>query len=318
MTPLDQYPPDRFTLTATSLEEQVVQVQSSGTWKWPTVVAKGEGQGRLVRVELRPSGACRPETLGGVLAAGTASVRVRLAEPEQRSRQTGSGSEPDAGPPERSASTNRDQNRPGTRLGTDGEVSDFSEYPSMAEDQLASPRGRTEEDQLVSPGGRTEEDQLASLPGRTSLGVAVFALLGVFCLAVLGFLVNGVSYAYKYHSKQSSLENPGMVSHDWVWLGQEEGLHLPGLLEEAQLRAATRANNGSSGRNDALNSPTTQRKRVKFTTFSNARSSSGCPGLGPLALVHTTDVKWVGPDMELGDPKDPRRYLDKLHKELNQ
>lgn len=242
----------------------MVQVQRSTTWKWPTVVAKGEGQGALVRVELRPSEACWSQTPGGVLVAGTASVRVRLGEPEQRSRRTGS--------PERSAPTSRDQNLPVGRS-----------LPS-------------------------EEDSLAPPAGLSSLEVGAYALMGALCSALLGFLLSCASAAYKNHSEQEPSENPGMVSHDWVWLGQEEGLHLPGFLEEGGLPTGpgTRARNGSTGRSEVLNSPTSKRKRVKFTTFSSTRSGSACPRLGPLAPVQ-----------DLGEPKDPRRDPEKLHKELN-
>lgn len=161
----------------------------------------------------------------------------------------------------------------------------------------------------------------------------MYALLGVFCLAILVFLINCISYAYKYRSKQLSLEAPEAMphAHDWVWLGQEEGLclqqqqdELGGILEEgSQLLngGVQRGNNGVGGcsssgrdhRNESLNSPTTKRKRVKFTTFSNIKSSNGCPVLSPLALVQTSEIKWVCPDIELGDSKDLRNYMEKLN-----
>lgn len=270
-----------------------MRVQRSASWKWPTVVAQAQGQGCLVRVELRPPEACGPATPGGgVLAVGTASVQVRLTEPEQRSR---AGSEPDAGPPEHPA-TSREQNLlDRTRLSADADPGEYSDYPALAE--------------------VPQEASLASPRVLTRLEVWMLVLLGLVCSAVLGLLLHGASYAYKYHSKQ---ENPGMRSHDWVWLGQEEGLRLPGHLEEGPLGtgAVAHANNGSAGRNEALNSPTTKRKRVKFTTFSSTRSTTTYPGPGPVAPVQTCDIKWVCPDMELGDLKDPRRNLEKLHKEL--
>lgn len=317
-TPLDNYDPAHFTLTATSLEERVVEVQHSAVWKWPTIIAKGEGHGLLVRVEMSLSDTCRPEKLHGVLAVGMANIQVRLSEPEERFRQTGdwrkhpdppyfsgSVSEPDAGSLKHVATTVRGQiprSLPnGKRLSADGEAREFSKYPNVAEVPHST------------------EDLLASGGGLTDLEIGMYALLGVFCLAILVFLINCVSHAYKYRSKQLCLENPEMMphAHDWVWLGQEGRLclqqqqdDLPGTLEEGcQLLngAVTHANNGSSGRNESLNSPTTKRKRVKFTTFSNVKSSTGCPGLSPLALVQTSEVKRVCQDMELGDSKEPRQ-----------
>ncbi|KAK5851867.1 hypothetical protein PBY51_023384 [Eleginops maclovinus] len=161
----------------------------------------------------------------------------------------------------------------------------------------------------------------------------MYALLGVFCLAILVFLINCISYAYKYRSKQLTLETPETMphAHDWVWLGQDEGLclqqqqdELGATLEEgSQLLngGIQRGNTGVGGcslsgrdhRNESLNSPTTKRKRVKFTTFSNVKSSNGCPVLSPLALMQTSEIKWVCPDIELGDSKDLRDYMDKLN-----
>lgn len=298
----------------------MVQVRRRAWWKWPTIIAKGEGRGLLVRVEMSPSEACRPEKLRGVLAVGMAKIQVRLSELEQQSRQTGdwrkhpdppyfSGavSEPDTRSFKRLATTIKEQipvSPNGKPLSADREAGDFSKYPNMGE----IPRSRS-----------IEEDMLASQGGLTDLEIGMYALLGVFCLAILVFLINCVSYAYKHRSKQLSLENPGMMSHahDWVWLGQEGQLYLQqqqdelsGTLEEGcQLLngAVTRANNGSSGKIESLNSPTTKRKRVNFTTFSNTKSSNGCPGLSSSALVQTSDIKWCCSDMELGDSKHPRK-----------
>uniref|UniRef100_A0A3Q4BZ12 Uncharacterized protein n=1 Tax=Mola mola TaxID=94237 RepID=A0A3Q4BZ12_MOLML len=300
MTPLDNYNPAHFTLTATSLEEQVVVVKHSAAWKWPTVVARGEGQGLLVRVEMSLADVCQKEKRRTVLATGMANIQVRLGPSEERHR----GQVP--------ISPN------GGRLSADSGArvtGQFSEYPDKAE----LPRSRS-----------TDEDVLPSRRGLTDLEIGMYALLGVFCLAILVFLINCISYAYKYRSKQLSLEAPEAMphAHDWVWLGQEEGLCLQQqqqqeeLLEEgsqllnggiAQENNVAGGSSGRDNRNESLNSPTTKRKRVKFTTFSNIRSSNGCPVLSPLALVQTSDIKWVCPDIELGDSKDFRNYMEKLN-----
>uniref|UniRef100_A0A3B4TVC8 Transmembrane protein 132C n=1 Tax=Seriola dumerili TaxID=41447 RepID=A0A3B4TVC8_SERDU len=338
MTPLDNYNPAHFTLAATSLDEQVVAVQRSPTWKWPIIVAKGEGQGLLVRVEMSPSEVCQKGKRRTVLATGMANVQVRFSQPEEQYRQPGdrrtrpdppyyggSISDMETGLINRGATTIRGHVpvRPnGGRLSADSGTripGEFSEYPDQAE----LPRSRS-----------TDEDLLPSRRGLTDLEIGMYALLGVFCLAILVFLINCISYAYKYRSKHLSLEAPEAMphAHDWVWLGQEEGLclqqqqqdELSGTLEEgSQLLngGVQRGNTGVGGcsssgrdhRNESLNSPTTKRKRVKFTTFSNVKSSNGCPVLSPLALVQTSEIKWVCPDIELGDSKDLRNYMEKLN-----
>ncbi|XP_071322549.1 transmembrane protein 132C isoform X1 [Trachinotus anak] len=338
MTPLDNYNPAHFTLAATSLDEKVVAVQHSAAWKWPIIVAKGEGQGLLVRVEMSPSEMCQKGKRRTVLATGMANIQVRFSQPEEQYRQPGdrrtrpdppyyggSISDMETGLINRGATTIRGHVplRPnGGRLSADSGTrvpSEFSEYPDQAE----LPRSRS-----------TDEDLLPSRRGLTDLEIGMYALLGVFCLAILVFLINCISYAYKYRSKHLSLEAPEAMphAHDWVWLGQDEGLclqqqqqdELSGTLEEgSQLLngGVQRGNAGMGGcsssgrdhRNESLNSPTTKRKRVKFTTFSNVKSSNGCPVLSPLALVQTSEIKWVCPDIELGDSKDLRNYMEKLN-----
>ncbi|XP_049909523.1 transmembrane protein 132C [Epinephelus moara] len=338
MTALDNYNPAHFTLTATSLDEQVVAVQRSAAWKWPIIVAKGEGQGLLVRVEMSQSEVCQKGKRRTILATGMANIQTRFGQPEEQYRQPGdrrtrpdppyyggSIADMETGLINRGATTIRGHVpvRPnGGRLSADSGArvpNEFSEYPDQAE----LPRSRS-----------TDDDLLPSRRGLTDLEIGMYALLGVFCLAILVFLINCISYAYKYRSKQLSLEAPEAMphAHDWVWLGQDEGLclqqqqqdELSGTLEEgSQLLngGIQRGNTGvgscsSSGRdhrNESLNSPTTKRKRVKFTTFSNVKSSNGCPVLSPLALVQTSEIKWVCPDIELGDSKDLRNYMEKLN-----
>ncbi|KAM4634112.1 transmembrane protein 132C [Polymixia lowei] len=336
MTPLDNYDSAHFILSATSLDEHVVAVQRNKAWKWPVIVAKGEGQGLLVRVEMSPSDACQKGKRRTVLAAGVGNIRVRFGQPDEpygrpgdrRTRPDppyygGSISDMEAGVMNRGAPTVKGHvpvRSNGGRFSSDGGLGapgEFSEYPDQAE----PPRGRS-----------TEEDLLSSRRGLTDLEIGMYALLGVFCLAILVFLINCISYAYKYRSKQLSLEAPEAMphAHDWVWLGQEEGVclqqqqeELGSTLEEgSQLLngGAQRCNSsvqGHSGgrdhRNESLNSPTTKRKRVKFTTFTNVKSSNGCPVLSPLALMQTSEIKWVCPDIELGDSQDLRNYMERLN-----
>ncbi|XP_033979256.1 transmembrane protein 132C [Trematomus bernacchii] len=337
MTALDNYNPSHFILTATSLDERVVAVQRSAAWKWPIIVAKGEGQGLLVRVEMSPSELCQKGKRRTILASGMANIQTRFGQPEGQYRQPGdrrtrpdppyyggSISDMETGLVNRGATTIKGHVpvRPnGGRLSADSGArvpNEFSEFPDQAE----LPRSRS-----------TVDDLLPSRRGLTDLEIGMYALLGVFCLAILVFLINCISYAYKYRSKQLTLETTETMphAHDWVWLGQDEGLclqqqqdELGATLEEgSQLLngGIQRGNTGVGGcslsgrdhRNESLNSPTTKRKRVKFTTFSNVKSSNGCPVLSPLALMQTSEIKWVCPDIELGDSKELRNYMDKLN-----
>ncbi|KAL7844053.1 hypothetical protein SRHO_G00225920 [Serrasalmus rhombeus] len=348
MTPLDLYDPAHFVLTATSLDERVVSVQRNSWWKWPVVVVRGEGQGLLVRVEMYASESCQTKTKRrAVLAAGNASIRVKFARSEEEENRAGdrrhrpnapyyggSISDMEAGVVNRGATTIKTAapGRPGGDRHAAREVpADFSDFPAQAD----LPHGRS-----------TEEDLLQARRGLTDLEIGMYALLGVFCLAILVFLINCVSYALKYRNKQLPLEGQETMAHhahDWVWLGHEgelleghAGLCLQqeepggtmdsglGLEEGSQLlnglsaqksmhRSASES--GCSGRehkSDPLNSPTTKRKRVKFTTFSHSKPSNGCPSISPL-VIGQNDIKWVCPDIELGDSKELRNYMERLN-----
>ncbi|XP_061148532.1 transmembrane protein 132C isoform X1 [Syngnathus typhle] len=329
MTPLENYNPAHFTLTATSLDERVVVAQRNAAWRWPVIVAKGEGQGLLVRVEMSMSDTCQNGKKRASIATGTANVQVRFGGPEELYKRSGerptrpdthyyggSISDMETGLVNRGATTIRGHvpvRANGGRLSADtgGKIqSDFSDYP----------------DQVEHPRSRSTDDDLPTRRAMTDLEIGMYALLGVFCLAILVFLINCISYTYKYRSKHLSLEAPETMphSHDWVWLGQEEGLCLQrqqldeqgGTPEEgSQLLngGAQHPGGGRDPRSESLNSPTTKRKRVKFTTFSNIKSSNGCPVLSPLALMQTSEIKWVCPDIELGDSKDLRNYMEKLN-----
>lgn len=232
----------------------MVEVRRGAARTWPTVVAKGDGE-VVLRVEVGPPAACGPETAGGVLAAGSARVRVRLSEPEPRTAGQPSPPyvsrppEPDGGWSQRSSAAS--ERIPPAPKG---------DLPNV----VNAPRSHSGEDDAPAPGR-----------GLSEMEVGGFVLLGVFCLAVLVFLVNGGSYVYRRRRRRTTTETPAVMSHahDWVWLGQEEGLRPRPQEDGGQLLP------GPRGRVDSLNSPTTKRSRVKFTTFSSTAARPG-PGGG--------------------------------------
>ncbi|XP_076127404.1 transmembrane protein 132C [Alosa pseudoharengus] len=410
--PLDLYDPGSFQLSAMSLDETVVQVQTQAPSRhWPVIVAQGEGQGLLLRVELSVPETCQryKPRRAGTLASGTCQVRVRFGPPEppevaeDAGRGGGGGGGGGRGPPMNrppqrrpppvssasvhygssvsdagdavmrrlgttAASTTRTDilRRPGgDKLSDDGSQLpiDFADFPA----QVDVPRGRNmdgEDDE-----GLTDEDLLQTARGLTDLEIGMYALLGVFCLAILVFLINCVSYALKYpHKELGGAEEGGLEggaaagphAHDWVWLGSEgggaelglsphrdedtglggvlvmdsslgaleEGSKLlngggggvPGLQKhvQGQMRRSPDASGagGQGGSREAKgDSPTSKRKRVKFTTFSTAaeRGSPASESVGSgSGLGAGGDIQWVCRDVELNDSKELRNYMERL------
>ncbi|XP_043938139.1 transmembrane protein 132A [Protopterus annectens] len=69
-----------------------------------------------------------------------------------------------------------------------------------------------------------EEEELVKTPkSHTELEIGLYVLLGVFCLAILVFLVNCVMFILRYQHKQipSEAVDIGRPPQNWVWQGNE-------------------------------------------------------------------------------------------------
>ncbi|XP_061586745.1 transmembrane protein 132C [Cololabis saira] len=365
VAPLDLYNPDLFVLTATSLDEEVVTVQQDPSWKWPIIVTEAEGQGLLVRVEMTVCEVCQKLKRRSILAAGNCNVRVkfgysdsskggisdyspdgedfenkdRLSSSQDRTgldtQYYGSSVSDVEDGVLRRATTTRSAiiRRPnGGKLSDDGTQNipiDFADFPA----QVDLPRYR-------------DDDPTQSTRGLTDLEIGMYALLGVFCLAILVFLINCISYTLKYRHKELSIESQENMNHahDWVWLGNEaellesqislspqqeeqtsmmdsssgleEGSHLlnGGSVQrnvQSQVHRATDA--VCTARDSKGDSPTTKRKRVKFTTFTTIPLDNSYPMVNTLTGSHSQDIKWVCQDVQMGDCKELRNYMERLN-----
>uniref|UniRef100_A0A3Q3ACR5 Transmembrane protein 132C-like n=1 Tax=Kryptolebias marmoratus TaxID=37003 RepID=A0A3Q3ACR5_KRYMA len=198
VTPLDIYDPKDFLLSAVSLDESVVSITNQEQ-HWPIIVGEGDGQGPLVRVEMAISETCQKSKRKSVLASGVGYVVVKFG----------------ANSDERGGSEDVTHRASGGRAGSSrgggpNQQGDYSSYPAQVE---------------VPGAGNGELTQTTR--GLSDLEIGMYALLGVFCLAILVFLINCVSFAFRYRHKQVPvLEAGGNMNHahDWVWLGNEADL----------------------------------------------------------------------------------------------
>ncbi|XP_032327122.1 transmembrane protein 132C isoform X1 [Camelus ferus] len=376
VTPLDIYDTKDFTLTATSLDEAVVSVPQSRSPRWPVVMAEGEGQGPLVRVDMTIAEACQKSKRKSVLAVGIGSIRVKFG---QNDADSSPGGDYDEAEVKNHASDRRPK-------GQDGHVHGSS---SAEREEGAARRGGTTAKSLLDNrvvknsrldgGGLAGEGQLQNIPidfanfpaqvdlpeaggrpgtgdlvqtprGLSDLEIGMYALLGVFCLAILVFLVNCAAFALKYRHKQVPLEGQASVthSHDWVWLGNEAELlenvgegspppdeHTtiidrgPGGFQESnrlllngasQTPARSRVprpagaggTRGGDPKHEPLHSPTSKRKKVKFTTFTTIPADDGCPTVNSILGGNEEGIKWVCPDAGVGAPRELRDCLEQL------
>ncbi|XP_069921847.1 transmembrane protein 132C [Oryctolagus cuniculus] len=368
VTPVDIYDAKDFSLTATSLDETIVSVPQARSPRWPVVVAEGEGEGPLVRVDLAIAEACQKSKRKSVLAVGFGNVRVKFGQSDadsspgedrsgeeeiknhasgrrqkaqgQDGRLPGSSSlEREEGALWRVPATAKSPvgNRAGKSSRLDGEAQpqnvplDFTRFPAQGEPPRA--------------GAGPEGGDLVQRPrGLSDLEIGMYALLGVFCLAIVVFLVNCATFALRYRHKQVPVEGqaPAPHSHDWVWLGNEaELLENAGEGPAPQHERTTVIDRGLGGHEESghlpltggsqkhvqsqvhrppapgpgqepPHSPTSRRKKVQFSTFTAIPPDDGCPTVDSIGGGHGEDIKWVCPDMAVGGPRDPGDCLEKL------
>ncbi|KAJ6651149.1 hypothetical protein lerEdw1_000758 [Lerista edwardsae] len=381
VTPLEIYDPKDFSLSASSLDESVISARQSSAVKWPVVVAEGDGQGALVKVDMMISEACQKSKRKSVLAVGSGSIKVKFGQNDANSHGAGdydadeienhasdrrqkaldqerysqegryyggSSAEREEGAARKASTTAKSvikgkvlkSNLDGEKLSDDGQLQnipiDFTNFPA----QIDLPKSNS---------GMEENDLVQAPRGLSDLEIGMYALLGVFCLAILVFLINCATFTLKYRHKQVPAEGQAAMSHshDWVWLGNETELlenrvdvspqqdecttnidRGVGFEENNQLLNGSTPKSTQSqihrsadlgaklGKDPKLDpplpSPTSKRKRVKFTTFTTIPPDDGCPTVNSILNCNEDDIKWVCQDMDLGETKEIRNYMEKL------
>ncbi|XP_072809721.1 transmembrane protein 132D isoform X1 [Vicugna pacos] len=375
VTPLDVYDVKDFSLTATSLDEKVVSVHQDPRFRWPVIIAESEGQGALVKVEMVICESCQKSKRKSVLAVGTANIKVKFGQDGANHNSSDSRHPGRAGV--HLDNDGRDR-RPAKPLqewgGRDGQ--DYSspsvgrmegrgsttEKPTFrrsdGRDSLSEGDGHLQTtpvdltsfpaqvDLPRSHGEMDESDPAQASKGLSDLEIGMYALLGVFGLAILVFLINCATFALKYRHKQVPFEEPEGLSHSHDWVGLS---HRTELLEshvtfassqEEQITAIDRgvdfeeskfllgadaptgingqllrpsgpmAADGTDQRSEPPASPTSKRKRVKFTTFTAIAPDAGGPAVSSVATRRGDAANWLGQDPAPGEHAGSHDYTD--------
>uniref|UniRef100_A0A670ZV61 Transmembrane protein 132C n=1 Tax=Pseudonaja textilis TaxID=8673 RepID=A0A670ZV61_PSETE len=375
VTPLDIYDPRDFSLSASSLDELVVSAHQSSTVKWPVVVAEGEGEGLLVKVDMMISESCQKSKRKSILAVGNGNIKVKFGQNDANPHGLGDYSAEEIenhasdrrqkvfdqeGQYYRSSSDEREEG-PGRKTSVTAKSTTKNKvFKSIPEGDKLSDEGLLQNipidftnfpaqiDLPQSNNGMEDSDLVETPRALSDLETGMYALLGVFCLAILVFLINCATFTLKYRHKQLPMEREASMnhSHDWVWLGNEmELLDNPadvspppdecttiidqgvGFDAGSQLLVGTPKKLPSQSspkiqlrdkqirdlkQEHPLHSPTSKRKRVKFTTFTTIPPDDGCPTVNSILNCNEDDIKWVCQDMDLGESKQIRNYLEKL------
>ncbi|KAM4746365.1 LOW QUALITY PROTEIN: transmembrane protein 132D [Anableps anableps] len=248
VTPLDIYDPKDFLLSAVSLDENVISVTNQEQ-HWPIIVAEGDGQGPLFRVEMVISETCQKSKRKSVLASGIGNVVVKFgANSDER------GGPEDGGGLENSTTEQRTNNGGewnSKSVAVDREEGAMRKVSTTTKSTVIhrASGGRASSGGNSGRAGSSQEGDYSKNPvqvevpgtgngeltqttrGLSDLEIGMYALLGVFCLAILVFLINCVSFAFRYRHKQVPVLEAGgggvgnmNHAHDWVWLGTEADL----------------------------------------------------------------------------------------------
>ncbi|XP_059959289.1 transmembrane protein 132A isoform X2 [Mesoplodon densirostris] len=188
-----------------------------------------------------------------------------------------------------------------------------------------------------------EDEEMVPAPQRvTELELGMYALLGIFCLAILIFLVNGVVFMLRYQRKEPP-DGAGAPAapqpHNWVWLGTDQedlsrqlDRQSPGLPkgeggcpcesggggEAPTLAQAPAGGTTSSSSTLARKEAGGRRKRVEFVTFAPAppaqlpEEPGGAPAVQSILVAGEEDIRWVCEDMGLKDPEELRSYMERI------
>ncbi|XP_036870348.2 transmembrane protein 132B [Manis javanica] len=364
VTPLDIYDPKDFSVTVSSLDEMVVSVQKDLQSRWPVVVAEGEGQGPLIKLEMMISEPCQKTKRKSILAVGKGNVKVKF-EPNTDGHEGGANDIEGAYREHKdhlSNSIGREGNQEraiqewlqrGTSVGQEENTNKSTTPHSHAEGEdtkFLKSRGPDAFTSLPAPGKIPEPNNPSDLTmtsrGLTDLEIGMYALLCVFCLAILVFLINCVAFAWKYRHKRLAVSEQGNIphSHDWVWLGNEvELLENPVDITLPSEECTTMIDrglqfeernfllNGSSQKpfhsqllrpsdyvyekevkKEPINPSGPKRKRVKFTSYTTILPEDGGPYTNSILFDSDDNIKWVCQDTGLGDSREFRDYLERL------
>ncbi|KAL2095015.1 hypothetical protein ACEWY4_009734 [Coilia grayii] len=338
VAPLALYDPKDYNLNASTFDDKVASVTQQFQ-RWPVITAEGEGYGDIVRLEMTICEACQKTKRKSIIGTSTVYVKVRFG-PEEDSEEEVEG-EVETREPSNTRRPAIDPSVGGVGyVPANGQPAsvpiDYTNFPTTSNQEPP-----TEEDE------EEDDDDYPPLPrSMTDLEIGMYALLGVFCLAILVFLINCIVFVLKYRHKRIPPEGQANMdhSHHWVFLGNGQPLRAQSDLSPQQVESPSNAlegvqtcchgdhhSSGSSqtsvqsqvhGRGDGSSggstkehgedgsSPTSKRKRVKFTTFTTLPTEE-LP-YNSIPIADEEDIQWVCQDMGFQDPEELHDYMRRI------
>ncbi|XP_035382928.1 transmembrane protein 132E isoform X3 [Electrophorus electricus] len=338
--PLSIYDPKDYNLNASTVDDKVASISQEPQQRWPVIVAEGEGSGEIVRVEMTICEACQKTKRKSVIASSPVHVKVRFGPDEDSEEEVESETETETKMPVNTRRPIIDPSMGGAGYEPSNEQPasvpiDYTNFPTISNQERPTEEEEEEDDEFVH-----------SPRSMTDLEIGMYALLGVFCLAILVFLINCIVFVLKYRHKRIPPEGQANMdhSHHWVFLGNGQPLRAQNDLSPQTVESpsnplegaqtcchADHHSSGSSqtsvqsqvhGRGDGssggstkesgeeASSPTSKRKRVKFTTFTTLPTED-LP-YNSIPIADEEDIQWVCQDMGFQDPEELHDYMRRI------
>ncbi|KAL0994595.1 hypothetical protein UPYG_G00124590 [Umbra pygmaea] len=336
-SPLTFFDPKDYNLNASTLDDKVVSISQEPQQRWPVIAAEGEGSGDIVRVEMTICEACQKTKRKSIIASAPVYVKVHFGPEDDSEEET----EIEIDQPTQGPMLDSDIGGGSFEPTNEQPASipiDYTNFPTMSSKERPT-EGQEEEEE-------EDNDFIHEPRSMTDLEIGMYALLGVFCLAILVFLINCIVFVLKYRHKRIPPEGQANMdhSHHWVFLGNGQPLraqsdlspqtveshinpleggqtcchgdhHSSGSSQtsvQSQVHGRGDGSSGGSTKDNAeeASSPTSKRKRVKFTTFTTLPTED--TPYNSIPIADEEDIQWVCQDMGFQDPEELHDYMRRI------
>uniref|UniRef100_A0A672HPW3 Uncharacterized protein n=1 Tax=Salarias fasciatus TaxID=181472 RepID=A0A672HPW3_SALFA len=331
VVPLELFDRSIYSLTVSTPDEGVATVRR--TPQSTFVVAQGEsdGQGALVRVELRICEECQKSKRKSKLAVGSGLLKINLATAKERDTAMSA------------ATTVAIESKGEGQKRTFGNMLDNNNSPPNKEIAKAEITPKKEPPKSKTP-KVIESDLIRTFKALSDLEIGMYALVGVSCVAIFAFLLNCVSYNLCFRNQKTPIQPgaPPQVStlkrephrpleprHSIDSMGHR-GLETPlptvsapavpertatlgrsrtSSQQQFQTKAIDPLANRSATllarphRSEPLHSPTSKRNQVQFTTFTT------------LDIKHLAALKKNGVDLNWASQQKQQQQQQQLPSE---
>uniref|UniRef100_A0A3B4APJ4 Uncharacterized protein n=1 Tax=Periophthalmus magnuspinnatus TaxID=409849 RepID=A0A3B4APJ4_9GOBI len=303
VVPLDLFERSLYSLSVSTPDDRVATVRRTPQHTFVLAQSQGEGQGALVRVELRICEDCQKSKRKSKLVVGTGLLQINFPSNSISADEDeiGIGTDSVKGSPSEVVG----EIKTSQRAVTDGDkrlfqstVTDPTTPVEITASTILSTRSVLPHVIWISNTSRAtrattyaaattvttvteltpkKDDLIRTFRSMSDIEIGMYALVGVSCVAILAFLLNCASYTLCFRNQKTPIQapppppgDPKDHKHDWVWLGSGNNHHRnpppPGKpIDPMANRSATLLS--TPHRTEPLHSPTSKRNQVQFTTF---------------------------------------------------